>query len=99
MVDLILGLLKPTTGKVMVDGNSIHDNLPGWLGNIGYVPQSIFLMDDTLRRNVAFGVPDSEINDARVREVLSLAQLDPFLDSKRDGLNIQIGERGVRLSG
>ena len=99
LVDLILGLLKPTTGKVMVDGNSIHDNLPGWLGNIGYVPQSIFLMDDTLRRNVAFGVPDSEINDARVREVLSLAQLDPFLDSKRDGLNIQIGERGVRLSG
>ncbi|MEC8927994.1 MAG: ABC transporter ATP-binding protein, partial [Verrucomicrobiota bacterium] len=99
LVDLILGLLMPTTGEVLVDGNSIHDNLPGWLGNIGYVPQSIFLMDDTLRRNVAFGVPDSEIDDARVQEVLSLAQLDGFLDSKRGGLDTLIGERGVRLSG
>jgi len=99
LVDLILGLLKPTTGEVLVDGNSIHENLSGWLCNIGYVPQSIFLMDDTLRRNVAFGVLDSEINDARVLEVLSLAQLDGFLDSKREGLNTLVGERGVRLSG
>ena len=99
LVDLILGLLKPTTGEVLVDGNSIHDNLPGWLSNIGYVPQSIFLMDDTLRRNVAFGIPDPEIDDARVQEVLSLAQLDGFLDSKRGGLDTLIGERGVRLSG
>ena len=99
LVDLILGLLKPTTGEVLVDGNSIHDNLPGWLSNIGYVPQTIFLMDDTLRRNVAFGIPDPEIDDARVQEVLSLAQLDGFLDSKRGGVDTLIGERGVRLSG
>jgi len=99
LVDLILGLLKPPTGEVLVDGNSIHDNLPGWLSNIGYVPQTIFLMDDTLRRNVAFGIPDPEIDDARVQEALSLAQLDGFLDSKRGGLGALIGEHGVRLSG
>ena len=99
LVDLILGLLEPTQGKVLVDGVSIHKNLPGWQANIGYVPQGIFLVDDTLRRNVAFGVEEHEIDDSRVFEVLRQAQLEEFVNSRPEKLETLVGERGVRLSG
>ena len=99
LVDLILGLLEPTQGEVVVDGVSIQENLPGWQANIGYVPQSIFLMDDTLRRNVAFGIEDEKIDDSRVREVLHQAQLEEFMNSRPEKLETLVGERGVRLSG
>ena len=99
LVDLILGLLEPTQGEVWVDGNSIHQNLPGWQAKVGYVPQSIFLVDDTLRRNVAFGMEDDQIDDARVHEVLRQAQLEDFVNSRPEKLEIAFGERGVRLSG
>jgi ATP-binding cassette subfamily C protein len=84
---------------VVVDGVSIQENLPGWQANIGYVPQSIFLMDDTLRRNVAFGIEDKKIDDSRVREVLHQAQLEEFMKSRPEKLETLVGERGVRLSG
>ena len=99
LVDILLGLLKPTSGRVLVDGADIHDNLRGWQDQIGYVPQSIFLTDDTLRRNVAFGLPKGEIDEVAVEAAIRSAQLEDFVASLPDGLDTIVGERGVRLSG
>ena len=99
LVDILLGLLEPKSGKVLVDGSDIHDDLRGWQDQIGYVPQSIFLTDDTLRRNVAFGLPKDKIDDAAVRSAIRSAQLEEFVASLPDGMETVVGERGVRLSG
>jgi ABC-type multidrug transport system fused ATPase/permease subunit len=99
LVDVILGLLTPVEGHVKVDGIDIQTNLRGWQDQIGYVPQSIFLTDDTLRRNIAFGLPDSQIDDGAVFRALKAAQLDAFVDSLSLGVETMVGERGVRLSG
>jgi ABC-type multidrug transport system fused ATPase/permease subunit len=95
----LLGLLEPTSGRVLVDGSDIHDNLRGWQDQIGYVPQSIFLTDDTLLRNVAFGLPKDQIDNDAVKSAISSAQLGDFVASLPDGLDTIVGERGVRLSG
>ncbi len=99
LVDILLGLLEPKSGKVLVDGSDIHDDLRGWQDQIGYVPQSIFLTDDTLRRNVAFGLPKDKIDDDAVRSAIRSAQLEEFVASLPDGMETVVGERGVRLSG
>lgn len=99
LVDVILGLQVPSGGVVSVDGVDIQRNLRGWQGQIGYVPQSIFLTDDTLRRNVAFGLPEEEIEDEAVRHAVAAAQLDEFIATLPAGLQTMVGERGVRLSG
>jgi ABC-type multidrug transport system fused ATPase/permease subunit len=99
LVDVLLGLLAPDTGEVRVDGNDIQKNLRNWQDQIGYVPQSIFLTDDTLRRNVAFGLPDKQIDDAAVQRAIRAAQLEEFVGSLPDGLETFVGERGIRLSG
>lgn len=99
LVDILLGLLAPDTGKVTVDGNDIQKDLRNWQDQIGYVPQSIFLTDDTLRRNVAFGLPNKQIDDAAVQRAIRAAQLEEFVDSLPDGLETIVGERGIRLSG
>lgn len=99
LVDVVLGLLPPTTGCVTVDGEDIQGNLRGWQDLIGYVSQSIFLCDDSIRRNVAFGVPEPDIDDAAVRRALKAAQLDAFVDSLPAGADTLVGERGGRLSG
>lgn len=99
LVDVLLGLLEPGSGRVEADGVDVRGNLRLWRSQIGYVPQSIYLTDDTLRRNVAFGVPDAEIDDVSVLRALSFAQLDDFVALQPGGLNSVIGERGVRLSG
>jgi len=99
LVDILLGLLTPSTGNVRVDGKDIHENLRGWQDQIGYVPQSIFLTDDTLRCNVAFGLPNDQINNVAVQRVIQAAQLEEFVSSLPDGLETIVGERGVRLSG
>lgn len=99
LVDVILGLLAPDTGQVIVDGEDIQPNLRGWQDQIGYVPQSIFLTDDTLRRNVAFGLSDERIDDDAVRRAIKAAQLEEFVATLPDGLKTVIGERGLRLSG
>jgi len=98
-VDLLVGLLQPTSGEIRIDGVQLTDSTEAWQANLGVVSQIVFLLDDTLRRNVAFGMPDDGINDARVREVIALAQLADFVDSLPDGLETRIGERGTRLSG
>ena len=99
LVDLIMGLLVPTSGRILVDGRNLHDNLAGWQPNIGYVPQTVHLIDDSVRRNVAFGVPEEEIDDERMWQALRAAQVDHLVCSLRGGLNAKVGERGNRLSG
>jgi len=99
LVDVILGLLPPTAGRVCVDGRDVRGALRAWQSQVGYVAQSIYLCDDTIRANVAFGVPEEEIDDAAVRRALRSAQLDAFVDALPDGLQTHVGERGVRLSG
>ena len=99
MADLILGLLKPTNGKILVDGVDIHTNIRAWQNKIGYVPQTIYLTDDTLRRNIAFGIADIEINENAVINAIKSAQLDGFINGLPEGLDTIVGERGVRLSG
>ena len=99
LVDVILGLLSPTSGAVTVDGVDIRTNLRGWQKRLGYVPQTIFLTDDTLRRNVAFGLPDCQIDDGAVWRAVRAAQLEEFIRSLPQGLDTAVGERGVRLSG
>jgi ABC-type multidrug transport system fused ATPase/permease subunit len=99
LVDVVLGLLPPTTGRVIIDGLDIQGNLRGWQNLVGYVSQSIYLCDDTIRRNVAFGVPEKMIDDRAVRRALATAQLDGFVESLPNGVDTVVGERGVRLSG
>jgi len=99
LVDMILGLLEPSKGRVTVDGTDIATNMRGWQSRIGYVPQSIYLCDDSLRRNVAFGLPDNKIDDDAVRRALKSAQLEEFISELPNGVNTLVGERGVRLSG
>jgi ABC-type multidrug transport system fused ATPase/permease subunit len=99
LIDIILGLLVPISGAVKVDGEDIQSNLRGWQDRIGYVPQSIFLTDDTIRRNVAFGLSDDKIEDATVWSSLRSAQLEQFVRGLPKGLDALIGEGGVRLSG
>lgn len=99
IVDVMLGLLRTETGEIMADGVEVREHYPEWLKNIGYIPQTIFMLDSTIRKNVAFGVPDSEIDDNKVWSALKEAQLDEFVRSLPDGLDTAIGERGIRLSG
>jgi ABC-type multidrug transport system fused ATPase/permease subunit len=99
LVDILLGLLQPTAGEVLVDGIDIQNNLRSWQDHIGYVPQTIYLVDDTLARNVAFGLPDDLVDHEAVARSIKAAQLDEFVSSLPDGLNTIVGERGVRLSG
>ncbi|MFQ5507626.1 MAG: ABC transporter ATP-binding protein, partial [Planctomycetota bacterium] len=99
LVDIILGLLPPSEGQVLVDGTDVQENMSAWQRTIGYIPQVIFLMDDTIRRNVAFGVPDDRIDDEDIWRALASAQLDEFARGLPEGLESMVGESGVRLSG
>ena len=99
LVDIILGLLTPSNGSVLVDGRDIRTQMRGWQDQIGYVPQSIFLTDDTLRRNVAFGLPEESIDNKAVERAIQAAQLEQFVASLPEALDTVVGERGIRLSG
>ena len=99
LIDLVMGFLKPESGRVAADGADIRTNLRSWRGRIGYVPQNICLFDDTIRANVAFGVEPEQIDDARVKKALELAQIAEFVESLPDKLNTRLGEFGARISG
>lgn len=99
VVDILLGLLKPQTGNIYADGVDVMQEYRSWIKNIGYIPQMIFMLDSTIRENVAFGVARDKINEERIWEVLKEAQLDEFIETLPDGLDTTIGERGIRLSG
>ena len=99
LVDIILGLLVPVSGVIKIDGVDIQTNTRGWQDQIGYVPQTIFLTDDTIRRNVAFGLSGNQVQDGFIWNALRSAQLEQFVKNLPEGLDTQIGEGGVRLSG
>ncbi|MDP9202992.1 MAG: ABC transporter ATP-binding protein/permease, partial [Gemmatimonadota bacterium] len=99
LVDVILGLLTPTSGQVRVDGEDIQHLLTSWQRQIGYVPQDIYLTDDTIRRNVALGLPVAEIDEPALTRALHTARLDSFIANLPQGLDTVVGNRGVRLSG
>jgi ATP-binding cassette, subfamily B, bacterial PglK len=99
LIDLILGLLQPSSGRITIDGEDIFQALRSWQRKIGYVPQSIFLVDDSLRHNIAFGLQDTDIDEQRLQAAVRMAQLEEFVASVPRGLDTIVGERGVRLSG
>lgn len=99
MVDLILGLLKPINGSILCDDKNINDNAKGWRDNLSYIPQNIYLTDDTIMNNIAFGIKKEEIDEDRVWEALEKAELKTFVEQSPNGLNTVIGEHGIRLSG
>ncbi len=99
IVDILLGLLEVRTGTIYADGRDVRENYRGWLKNIGYIPQMIFMLDGTIRSNVAFGVPKDEIDEDRLWEALREAQLDEFVRTLPEGADTGIGERGIQLSG
>lgn len=98
-IDILMGLLKVQSGNITCGGVSIFDNYPSWLSNIGYIPQTIFLTDDSLRENIAFGVDKEQIDEKRVWQVLEEAQMKDFVEQLPEQLETRIGDRGVRLSG
>ena len=99
LIDIMLGLLEPQSGSVLINGQEISQVKSAWQQQIGYIPQTIFLMDDSLRRNIAIGIADSEIDEVAIHDALKSAQLEDFVASLPEGLNTVVGERGVRLSG
>lgn len=99
MADIILGLLPPTSGTITVDGWDIFEHMHEWHKMLGYIPQSIYLSDDSILNNVAFGIDEDKIDIEAVREALRKAQLLEYVESLPDGLNTFVGDRGVRLSG
>ncbi len=99
VVDILLGLLRVQAGTITCDGVDIFDNYADWLGKIGYIPQSIYLIDESIRDNIAFGIDADQIDDKRIWEVLEEAQLKDFVQELPEGLDTTIGDRGVRISG
>jgi len=99
LVDIILGLLQPQQGDITVDGVSIYENMSAWRNLVGYIPQSIFILDDTIEHNIAFGVANEDIDQTRLWKAIERAQLKELVDSLPNGIDTSVGERGVRLSG
>jgi ATP-binding cassette subfamily C protein len=99
LIDVFLCLLRPQEGQLLIDGADAFANPRSWQEKLGYVPQEIYLMDDTLRHNIAFGVDDSDIDEERLRAVVGMARLDGFIAELPEGYHTVLGERGVRLSG
>ena len=99
LINLLIGLLKPAEGKVEVDELNINSKLSDWHKKIGYVPQSIYLIDDTIRKNIAFGLREDNIDDVLIKKAVESASLNKFLNNLSDGIETIVGEKGIRLSG
>jgi ABC-type multidrug transport system fused ATPase/permease subunit len=99
LVDMMLGLLKPVSGTIAVDGKNIMADIRAWQQHIGYIPQQIFLSDNTIRRNIAFGIDDAQIDDRKLDAAIKAAQLESLISQLPEGIDTEIGERGVRISG
>ena len=98
-VDILLGLLPPNAGNIFVDGQDIYKNISGWLNNIAYVPQSIYLIDGSIRDNIAFGIAPEDVDDAQIEKVLKMAELYDFVQTLPQKENTNAGDRGAKLSG
>lgn len=99
LIDIMLGLLSQDTGNIVINGRNIDDVLPEWQRSVGYIPQDIYLIDDTIKANIAFGVKEEDVDYAQVMTVLEISQLDELICSLPNGIETVIGERGVKLSG
>ncbi len=99
LVDVLLGLLQPESGNICVDGVSVYEDIRSWQNLIGYIPQTIFLIDDTLERNIAFGVPDNLIDSNKLNQAIEASQLTDLIAQLPEGVKTVLGERGIRLSG
>ena len=99
LIDLFMGLQTPNQGKILINGREINKNLNNWQNSIGYIPQSIYLQDETIEKNIAFGVPENEINKKRIQQVIKLAQLNEFVTQLTDKEYTIVGEKGARISG
>lgn len=99
LVDIILGLLQPSSGDILVDDQSVYTDLRAWQNLLGYIPQSIFLTDETIAQNIAFGIPAAEIDYDRVQMAVKAAQLEDLVEQLPEGLETMVGERGMRISG
>ena len=99
LINLLTGLLKPSEGKVEVDNLNINSNLNGWHKKIGYVPQAVYLLDDSIKKNIAFGLKEDNIDNTLIKNAIEKANLKEFLNNLKDGLETIVGEKGIRLSG
>lgn len=99
LVDIILGLLKIDSGDIQIDSKSVYSNLRAWQNLLGYIPQTIFLTDNTIEKNIAFGVPSDLIDSEKIDRVIKLSQLDELIQELPEGVKTKVGERGIRLSG
>ena len=99
LIDLVVGLLRPTSGRILIDGVDLNGHLNSWRRCVGYVPQTIFLTDDNLRRNIALGIEDRDVDEHRLEAAVRMAQLERLVAALPRGLDTPVGERGVRLSG
>ena len=99
LINIILGLIQPTNGSVHVDGVSIFENIKSWQSQIGYVPQNIYLSDDTIKKNIAFALPEEKIDNLAVSKAITNAKLDSLINNLSNGLNTKVGEFGDRISG
>jgi len=98
-IDLIIGILKPTNGKILIDDENIYEKNRLWQNNIGYIPQFIYLTDDTIRRNIAFGIKDEEIDEVKIKSAILTSQMGRFIEDLTLKENTKVGELGVTLSG
>ena len=99
LVDIILGLLEPEKGEILVDGINIKDNKHSWQSYIGYIPQDIYLLDDTIKNNITFGIDKNDINKKLLYESIKIAQLEKFVESSKNKLDTVVGNRGIKISG
>ena len=99
LIDIILGLLDPAKGQIIIDNQSMHLAKRNWQNKIGYVPQTIFLNDESLKRNIAFGLPEQDIDEGKIKQTILAAQLEEYIETLPDGIETSLGERGVRMSG
>ena len=99
LADILLGLFKPQAGEILVDGKSIYENSTNWNKLVGYVPQNVFLIDDTVRNNILFGVDEENANEERIWQTIERAQLKEFVENLPQGLDTVLGERGIKISG
>ena len=99
LINLLIGLLNPNSGKIVFDGKNIKDHIKNWRALIGFIPQDIYLLDDTIRKNIAFGISEKEINEKKIIEAVEKSELSNFLKKLPNGLDTIVGDRGVRISG